>query len=101
MKWIINWLENHEIPCFNKMVTGFECPGCGMQRAFIDLIKGDFLASIKVFPALIPMLFMFFYLILFLKFNLKNGAVVLKYLFIFTASIMVLNYIFKLINHQI
>ena len=101
MSAFINWLEKHEIPCFNKMLNGWDCPGCGMQRSFIELLKGDLVSSFKTFPALLPMIFMFVYLLFFLKFNYKNGANVLKYLFIFTASIIIINYIYKIINHQI
>jgi hypothetical protein len=29
------------IPCFIKLITGHKCPGCGLTRAFIYLIKSN------------------------------------------------------------
>lgn len=51
-----------------KLVTGFPCPGCGMGRATLELIKGNFISSwyynvlcipftIAVFASLIWLLF--------------------------------------------
>jgi hypothetical protein len=95
----VSWLESHSQKCFYKHLFGIECPGCGMQRAFIALLKGDVAGSIMLFPALLPMLFMFGYLIAHLLFKFKHGAAVLKYLFIANTGIIVINYIFKFINH--
>lgn len=30
------------IPCIWKSIFGFQCPGCGLTTAFIDLLKLDF-----------------------------------------------------------
>jgi len=75
---------------------GMECPGCGMQRAFIELLKGNIIESIKIYPALIPMIIMIFYLFLHIKFKFKKGAAYLTIMFIFTTLIIVVNYIYKL-----
>ncbi len=74
-----------------------DCLGCGMQRSFIALLKGDFVASFYYYPALMPMILMFFFLIAHLIFRFKNGAAWLKYLFIFNISIVVINFILKLV----
>lgn len=97
-KIIINWLESHHQDCFYKKYFGIECPGCGMQRAFIELLKGNFVESFILFPALIPTIFLIFYLILHLIFKFKNGANILKILFIINTSIVVLSYIYKLLT---
>lgn len=74
-----------------------DCLGCGMQRSFIALLKGDFVGSFYYYPALMPMIIMFFLLVAHLIFRFKNGAVWLKYLFIFNISIVVINFILKLV----
>ncbi len=51
---MLDWLESHQIPCIYKSILGIECPTCGFQRAFILLLKGELLSSLKVYPALIP-----------------------------------------------
>ena len=95
---LINWLENHQLPCFYKKHFGIECPGCGMQTAFIELLKGNLIESIKTYPALIPIILLIIMLILHLIFRFKRGATYIKFLFIFTTLLIVLNYLYKLIN---
>jgi len=95
---IIQWLEAHMQPCFYKRNFGIECPGCGMQRAFVALLRGQFWESLKLYPALIPTLGMVLFLILHLIFKFKNGANILKYLFIANTTIVVVSYIIKLIT---
>jgi hypothetical protein len=86
------------IPCPIHKFMGIECPGCGMQRAIIELLKGNFIESICAYPALFPISIMLIYLILHLKFQFKNGALILKYFFIINSIIVSLNYLFKLTN---
>jgi len=98
MQQLIHWLESHQLPCFYKHYLGIACPGCGMQSAFILLLKGRLLESIITYPALIPTLFILYFLMLHLIYNFKKGAVILKISFIFTVIIMVLNYIIRLLT---
>jgi len=94
---IIQWLEEHQGACMYKKYLGIECPGCGMQRSFIALLKGNFGESLQLFPALIPLLLMFVFLLLHLKFQFKHGARILTYWFILNTAIIVVNYVVKLI----
>jgi len=93
MERLIAWLEAHQLPCFYKHYLGFECFGCGMQTAFILLLKGEFIESLKAYPALLPTVFLIAFLILHLIFKFKRGASILKYAFIFTVAIMVVSYV--------
>lgn len=47
-------------PCHFKLITGFECPGCGSLRAIHQLLNGNFLAAIRLNPLMIIFLFIFF-----------------------------------------
>ncbi len=96
MSGFIHWLENHQLPCSWKATLGISCPGCGMQSAFIELLKGNLVMSLKLFPALIPMIAMILFLGIHLLLKVPKGAMILKFLFIFTSSIMVVDYIVKL-----
>ena len=96
---IVDWLERNMLPCVYKKYLGVECPGCGMQRALIELLKGNLLESLKVYPALLPTIFVLIYLSLHLIFKFEKGALVLKISFIFTALIIAINFIIKLIFH--
>ncbi len=94
---VIHWLENHMLPCPYKHYLGIDCPGCGMQRAGIELLKGNFMESFFAYPPLIPLILLILFLILHLRFKFKRGAVILKYLFIFVVALIALNYILKFI----
>ncbi|NGY38047.1 DUF2752 domain-containing protein [Flavobacterium sp. XN-5] len=49
-------LEKYMIPCLSKTLFGMECLGCGFQRSFLLLLKGDFTASFQMYPALLTSL---------------------------------------------
>ena len=34
--------EVHLIPCVITAISGYDCPGCGMTRASVSLVRGDF-----------------------------------------------------------
>lgn len=51
--------------CVFKWLTGFDCPGCGSQRAFHALLRGDFLQAWS-FNFLLPFLAAYLLLILLL-----------------------------------
>jgi len=95
---IIHLLETHQLTCFYKSKFGIDCPGCGMQRSFIALLRGDLIASIKMYPALLPLLFALGLTAAHLYFKFKNGALFIKYSFIFTISIISISYIIKLLQ---
>ena len=44
-------LEKFMLPCLFKTLFGFECLGCGFQRAFFLLFQGQFLAAFEMYPA--------------------------------------------------
>jgi len=98
MYLFIHWLENHQLTCPYKKYFGIECAGCGLQTSFIELLKGNIYESIKIYPPLLPIILMFMFLVLHLKFNFKHGAIILKIIFIFTCLLILINYIYKLIN---
>ena len=41
------------IPCPFKFVTGYNCPGCGSQRAIHQLLHGDLIKAFGLNPLLI------------------------------------------------
>jgi hypothetical protein len=92
-------IASHQGTCSFREHAGIDCPGCGLQRSILALLKGDLVESILQFPALLPLMAMFIFLGLHLVFKLKNGALVLKLFYITNISIIVLHYIYKLIIH--
>ena len=77
-----------------------DCPGCGLQRSYIALLKGNVTESLQLYPAAIPILLLFVYLLLHLFIRFKNGAKVLTAGYIFCALIIVVYYIYKVVTNQ-
>jgi hypothetical protein len=42
--------------CLFHRLTGLDCPGCGMTRAFVCLMRGDLLGAWQMHPFSIPLL---------------------------------------------
>jgi len=94
---LINWLQNNQLACSYKKYLGIPCPGCGIQTAFIELLKGNLIESIKNYPALIPLFLTFFFSIIYYFKKFKNGGKLIKYLVIIVLFLIFLNYIINLI----
>lgn len=101
MSALSHFLKEHLVSCSFQKTFHMQCPGCGFQRSFIALIEGDLLDSLKLYPALIPLLSLWLILILHLIFKFRNGAFIIKYLFLFCALVISTSYFIKIINHDI
>lgn len=97
MDSIVHWLENHFMTCPYKAVSGMDCPGCGMQRSLIELLKGNFLESFYLYPALLPTIFTLLFTAMHLIFKFKNGAAIIKYSFVTTIAIVLVGYFLKML----
>lgn len=89
---MIHWLEQHLFPCLSVKYLGIECPGCGMQRAFIALLKGHLYEAWQYNPALFPFLLTILLLIFHLKFDFKHGARLIVMGFVLTTSAILIQY---------
>jgi len=97
MSWI-DWLEQHLLVCPNKYFFGLECPGCGMQRSVIALLKGNILESLQLYPGLFPIIFTLVMLGLHLRYQYKNGAKILQYSYIVSLSIVIGSFVVKQVH---
>jgi hypothetical protein len=94
MNWI-DWIEQHLFTCPNKYFFGLDCPGCGMQRSLLEIFRGNVFDSILLYPGLIPMMFTMVMLIVHLRFKLNNGARLLQYSYITSASVVMVSFFIK------
>jgi hypothetical protein len=92
---MVRFFENHLFACYFKSHFGIECPACGMQRAFIALLKGNFADSLKYHAALIPFIITLLIVILQLKIKHENGSKVIMWSFIVTICITFVQYIIR------
>ena len=90
-------IENYMLPCFTKQLWGFDCPGCGLQRAIIFLIQGQFGAAFKMYPAIYPMFLLFGFLIMDKLLSIKYANKITNVLIIGTVGCILTNYILKFI----
>jgi hypothetical protein len=97
----LNWLETHMLSCPSKKFLHVECPGCGLQRSAIALLRGDFLNSFLLYPATLPIFFLIGFTLLHLKFKFVSGAAIIKYLYIGISIVILVFYIYKIVNHKI
>ncbi len=40
------------LPCLSKQLLNLDCPGCGLQRSLLFIWNGQFLAALKMYPAI-------------------------------------------------
>lgn len=81
-------------------MIGLDCPGCGMQRAFIALLRGDFIESLEFNASLIPFIFTIVFTFCHLIFSFKNGPKLIVIFFASTSLILAVNFVVKLILHS-
>ena len=96
-----NWLNHHLLSCPFKAHFGVDCPGCGLQRSVLALLKGNFLDSFRFYPATLPLIILVLFTIVHLKVDFKFGAQLIKLMFVSIAVIILINYIYKIYNHQL
>ncbi len=86
----LNNTLSHVILCPFKYLTGFECPGCGMTRAFISISQLKFYDALKYNFISYPLIFsMVIYLTrykdrfyaLFLKYRLEYLSLIVIFIF--------------------
>jgi hypothetical protein len=84
------------LTCLSKQLFGVECPGCGIQRSALSFVRGNFIESLALFPALIPFVLFTVVGLLSLIKPLKINLKLVLFLAIFTFSMMVIHYVLKI-----
>jgi hypothetical protein len=98
---LIHWMESHLISCPSKKFLHIDCPGCGLQRSIIALLKGDLVSSLHLYPATIPIFATLVFLMFHLKKQYVNGALFLKRLYVLCTAIVAIHYVYKIATHQV
>lgn len=96
---MIDWLEQHLFTCFFKAHFGIDCPGCGLQRAFISLLRGHLSESLHYHAALIPFLLTIVLLVAQLILKRDHGGKYVMWSFIFTCTVTMVQFIVKQVMH--
>ena len=88
-------IEDYMLPCMSKQLFGMDCPGCGLQRSVVFLLKGDFIAAFKMYPAIYPILLLFGFLAVDFFFKIKYANKISIFLMISTVVLILGNFILK------
>ncbi len=88
-------LDKYMLPCLSKTLFGVECLGCGFQRSFLLLLKGEFVAAFQMYPAIYCVLL--FSVIIGFHFLDKSHSYrnPIKTMAILTGIFMVVGYFYK------
>lgn len=87
------------IPCMNKKIFGFDCPGCGIQRAFAMIFRGDFTDAFFMFPAIYTTILFFIFIGLNFLDKSRNYHKLIISFAIINAIIIIVSYIHKITNY--
>lgn len=90
-------MEKYMLPCLSKLFFGVECPGCGIQRATVMLVEGDFYKAWQMYPALFTLIP--FFLVLFASFvdRQRNYAKAIIGLSILNLVVLLAAFAYKMI----
>jgi hypothetical protein len=95
------FMKTYLLRCPIKHFLGIDCPGCGFQRSVLAFLGGDVVSAIKLYPPTIPIFALLLFTLVHLKFDLKQGAFIIKILYIGVSLVVVINYIYKIFTHQL
>ncbi|GAA3792204.1 DUF2752 domain-containing protein [Corallibacter vietnamensis] len=91
-------MEEYMLPCLNKKIFGFDCLGCGLQRAAALLIRGEFVEAFYMYPAIYTLTPLFLVIGLNFFFKFKHASKIINTLAILTVAIIIVSFTIKIIN---
>ena len=93
---MISWIEKHQVGCLFKKAFHIDCPGCGLQRSAIALLKGDIMTSLKMYPALLLILVFFIFLAADRKYHFRFSTKITQMGIACIFITILVSYIYKL-----
>ena len=90
--------DDFMLPCLNKSIFGFDCLGCGTQRALLLILKGEFVEAFYMFPAIYTTILFIFILAFNFIDKSRNYHKIIIGLALTNAVIMIVSYFYKYSN---
>lgn len=88
--------EQFMLPCLNKKLFGIECLGCGMQRSLVLVFQGEFLAALKMYPAIYTIIILVLFIIFSFFKKFKFSQKIKMGLILLNAIIIIISYFIKI-----
>lgn len=92
-------LNNYMLPCMNKQVLGFECPGCCIQRSVTLVSEGKFVDGFLMYPAIYTLSLLGIVILVSVFYKFKYSTKIISILAIISIVLILTNFIYNLINH--
>ncbi|WP_336129192.1 DUF2752 domain-containing protein [Mesoflavibacter sp. CH_XMU1422-2] len=92
-------LNNYMLPCMNKQVLGFECPGCGIQRSVTLVAQGKLVDGFLMYPAIYTLSLLGIVILVSVFYKFKYSTKIISILAIISIILILTNFIYNLINH--
>lgn len=89
-------IQDYLLPCLNKKFFGIDCPGCGIQRSIVHLVKGEFTEAFYLYPAILTLVLLFAFILINKKLKLKHASKIIFTLAIINVLIISISYIIKM-----
>ncbi|PQJ72429.1 DUF2752 domain-containing protein [Polaribacter butkevichii] len=89
-------INDYLLPCLNKSLFGIDCLGCGIQRAIVLLIKGEFVNAFKMYPAVYTLILFGIFLLINNRRKFKNSKKIIISFAIINLLIIVISYGIKM-----
>lgn len=88
-------IEDFMLPCLNKKLFGFDCMGCGLQRAISLICHGDLVGAFYMYPAVYSLILLF--VVIFINFfkNFKFANTIIYILAILNSVIIITSFTIK------
>jgi len=89
-------VEDYMLPCLTKKLFGYDCLGCGLQRAVALIYNGEFIAAFKMYPAIYTLILLGIFIMVNIFTTFKHQEAIKKWLFIINIAVIVISYFIKL-----
>lgn len=84
--------------CPMVMITGFPCPACGLSRAGLSFLRGDFGLAFHTHPFIYPIIFLTLLFFVYRYIFLKSPIFLKKYL-LMLIGLMIIYYVYRVIRY--
>lgn len=91
-------IEDYMLPCFVKQYIGVDCMGCGIQRSLALILRGEFVAAFKMYPAIYTLILLFAVVGVNIFYKFSFASKLIRNLAVISISIIIISFINKYLN---